>query len=75
MATATSQLSGSGNQQIWLSLTYAGYNQAGNYSNWNWELRYYGNGWGSWGGTLNWRLSTSASAMASSGSITTRTAD
>lgn len=58
MADAFGNLSGSGPQQVWLSLNYAGYDQAGNFSYWDWEVRYYGHGYGSWGsGPHSWSLS------------------
>lgn len=57
MASKFGNLDGSGPQQIWLSLKYRSYNQAGNYSTWDYEVRYYGNGWGSWtNATQTWRL-------------------
>ncbi|QGZ16725.1 minor tail protein [Microbacterium phage Dewdrop] len=57
MASNIAALNGSGNQQIYIALSYVSYNQAGNYSTWAWELRYYGNGYGSWGTTIYWSLS------------------
>lgn len=57
MGSAFAPLDGSGNQQIWLNFYYVSYSQAGNYSTWYYEVRYYGNGWGSWGFTCSWSLS------------------
>ena len=48
MADAFAPLNGSGNQQVYVVATYTGYDQAGNYSTYRGEVRYYGNGWGSW---------------------------
>lgn len=66
MASAFGNLSGSGNQQVWLNFYYISYNQAGNYSTWGYELRYYGNGWGSWSGST-WWWSLSGFAVSSGG--------
>lgn len=58
MASAFGNLNGSGPQRVWVMLEYVDYNQAGNYSRWDWEVRYYGEGYGSWsGGTQSWSLS------------------
>lgn len=46
MASAFGDLNGSGNQQIYVAAGFAG--QSGNSSIYNAEVRYYGNGWGSW---------------------------
>ncbi|WP_262002232.1 fibronectin type III domain-containing protein [Microbacterium sp. Mcb102] len=48
MASDFGDLNGSGNQQIYVAVSYVGPNQAGNYSTYRGEVRYYGNGWGSW---------------------------
>lgn len=58
MASKRASLNGSGNQEIWLDLHYVSYSAAGNYSTWSYEVRYYGNGWGSWtNATQNWSVS------------------
>lgn len=58
MASAFGNLNGSGPQRVWVMLEYVNYDQAGNYSRWDWEVRYYGEGYGSWtGGTQSWSLS------------------
>lgn len=57
MGSAFAPLNGSGPQRIYLNCYYVSYNQAGNYSTWYWELRYYGDGYGSWGsGPYYWGL-------------------
>lgn len=57
MASNTAALSGSGNQQIYVALSYGGMDQPNNRTLWYWEVRYYGNGYGSWGTTIYWTLS------------------
>lgn len=55
MVSAFGNLNGSGNQQVWVNITRTGQNIAGNYSSYSAEVRYYGNGWGSWSGsTWSW---------------------
>ena len=41
-------LNGSGPQQVYVGASYIAYDQAGNYSTYWGEVRYYGNGYGSW---------------------------
>lgn len=58
MASGFGNLSGSGPQQVWANVAYQSYNQAGNYSTWYYEVRYYGNGYGSWtNSTQSWSIS------------------
>lgn len=55
MVSAAAPLSGSGPQQVWIDHRRVGQDQAGNFSQFYVEVRYYGNGYGSWtGGTLYW---------------------
>ena len=53
MASAYGSLNGSGNQQVWVYISRQSQNTAGNYSRYYGEVRYYGNGWGSWSGQAN----------------------
>ena len=48
MVSAFGDLNGSGNQQVWVETHLSSQSQGGNYSQYYGELRYYGNGWGSW---------------------------
>jgi hypothetical protein len=48
MVSAFGDLNGSGNQQVWVETHLSSQNQGGNYSQFYGEIRYYGNGWGSW---------------------------
>lgn len=51
-------LNGSGNQQVWVNIWLKGQDQAGNYSRFGAQIRYYGNGYGSWTGSpLYWSIS------------------
>lgn len=60
MVDASAPLSGSGPQQVWVQHRRVGQNQAGNYSQFYVEVRYYGNGNGSWtNGTLYWSADVS----------------
>lgn len=48
MVEAFGDLNGSGNQQIWIHVHRDSQNIDGNYSTYYGEVRYYGNGYGSW---------------------------
>jgi hypothetical protein len=68
MVSAFGDLNGSGNQQVWVETHLSSQNAGGNYSQYYGELRYYGNGWGSWtGGTQYW--STDFGGYAPSGTF------
>ena len=55
MPSAFGDLNGSGNQQVWVNIARTSQNIAGNYSTYSAEIRYYGNGYGSWSGsTFSW---------------------
>ncbi|QOP64784.1 minor tail protein [Microbacterium phage DelaGarza] len=57
MVSGFGDLNGSGPQQIWVDHRRVGQDQAGNFSQFYVEVRYYGNGYGSWtGGTLYWSV-------------------
>jgi len=48
MGSASAALNGSGNQQVWVYTALSSQDINGNYSQYYGEVRYYGNGWGSW---------------------------
>lgn len=48
MVDASGDLSGGGPQQVWIQHRRVSQDQAGNYSTFYVEVRYYGNGYGSW---------------------------
>lgn len=55
MVSGSADLSGSGPQQVWMDHRRVGQDAAGNFTRFYVEVRYYGNGYGSWtGGTLYW---------------------
>lgn len=54
MPSAFGDLNGSGNQQVWVNVARTGQNIAGNYSSYTAEIRYYGNGYGSWSGATQY---------------------
>lgn len=57
MGSARAALSGYGPCEVYGNVYYVSYDQAGNYSTWYWEIRYYGNGGGQWtNGTLYWSV-------------------
>jgi len=63
MGSARAPLSGYGPCEVYGNVYYVSYNQAGNYSTWYWEIRYYGNGGGQWtNGTCYWSVGGFASA-------------
>ena len=62
-------LNGSGNQQIWLDLKYISSDIPNNRTRWYAELRYYGNGWGSWGNSGTWSVGGFIPAVSGSWSI------
>ncbi|UVK61358.1 minor tail protein [Microbacterium phage Gingerbug] len=60
MVDASAPLSGPGPQAVWVQHRRVGQDQGGNYSQFYVEVRYYGNGYGSWtGGTLYWSADVS----------------
>ncbi|QLF82709.1 minor tail protein [Microbacterium phage Cicada] len=60
MVDASADLSGPGPQAVWIQHRRVGQDQAGNFSQFYVEVRYYGNGYGSWtGGTLYWSADVS----------------
>lgn len=66
MGSGFGNLDGGGPQQVWVNVYYVSYSQAGNYSTWYWEIRYYGNGYGTWtGGNVYWSISGFAAAEGS----------
>ncbi|WZB38574.1 minor tail protein [Microbacterium phage Jera] len=70
MVDAYADLSGSGNQGVWIQHRRVGQDQAGNFSQFYVEVRYYGNGYGSWtGGTLYWSADVSGWSISGSFSI------
>lgn len=70
MGSAFAPLNGSGPQRIWLTCYWVSNSTATNKSTWYWELRYYGEGYGSWGsGTNTWGLSGFAGAGPNNWSI------
>ncbi|QWY83813.1 minor tail protein [Microbacterium phage PermaG] len=70
MVDAAADLSGSGPQAVWVQHRRVGQDQAGNFSQFYVEVRYYGNGYGSWtGGTLYWSVDVSGWAQSGSFSI------
>lgn len=54
MPSAFGNLSGSGTQQVWVYAEWVSNNQGGNYSTYLCEVRYYGNGYGSWTGSTQY---------------------
>lgn len=50
MAAEIASLNGSGPQRIWLKFEYSSQSKADNYSTFYYEVRYYGEGYGSWSG-------------------------
>lgn len=72
MVSSFGNLNGSGNQQVWVYVARTG--QSGRQSHYNYEVRYYGNGYGSWGsGPGSW--SFSCPYASSSGSWTISSGD
>lgn len=64
MTSGFGSLNGSGNQQVWANLVYVSSDIPNNRTRWRIEVRYYGNGWGSWSGS-NWSWSVSGFVSAS----------
>lgn len=54
MPSAFGDLSGPGNQQIWIDVARTGQDWGANRTDYRGEVRYYGNGYGSWGGSWGW---------------------
>ncbi|WWV91853.1 minor tail protein [Microbacterium phage phiMiGM15] len=55
MSEGSADLSGSGNQRVWINCYRTGQNYDGNFTSYYGEVRYYGNGYGSWTeSTLYW---------------------
>lgn len=70
MVDASAPLSGSGPQEVWVRHHRVGQDQAGNFSQFYVEVRYYGNGWGSWtNSTLFWSAHVSGWSVAGSFTI------
>src|SRR5690349_19249938 len=66
MASAFGSLNGSGPQQVWAELRYIDYDTATRKSTWLVQLRYYGNGYGSWSGsTWSWSITGGVSKSGS----------
>lgn len=56
MVSGFGNLSGSGPQQVWLNVDYASKNDSTMKATFNYELRYYGNGYGSFGNSGAWSV-------------------
>lgn len=70
MTSDFTDLSGGGSQQVWLSVTRTSQSITNNTSTYSYELRYYGNGYGSWtGSTLYWSVDFSG-GQTNTGSFT-----
>ncbi|QJD50001.1 minor tail protein [Microbacterium phage Rasovi] len=70
MVDAAADLSGSGPQAVWVQHRRVGQDQAGNFSQFYVEVRYYGNGYGSWtAGTLYWSVDVSGWSQSGAFSI------
>ena len=54
MPSAFGDLNGNGNQQIWIDVARTGQDWGANRTDYRGEVRYYGNGYGSWGGNWGW---------------------
>lgn len=64
MPSAFGNLNGSGPQQVWLNVSLSSQSIPGNYSDYLVEVRYYGNGYGSWSGsTQSWSANIGGSSL------------
>jgi len=54
MPSAFGDLNGNGPQQVWIDVARIGQDWGANRTDYRGEVRYYGNGWGSWGGDWGW---------------------
>lgn len=54
MPSAFGDLNGNGPQQIWIDVARTGQDWGANRTDYRAEVRYYGNGYGSWGGDWGW---------------------
>jgi hypothetical protein len=69
MVAARAPLNGSGPQEVWINFYRASQSMGGNYTTFGYEIRYYGNGWGSWSGSTQY-WSASIAGISRSGSFT-----
>jgi hypothetical protein len=58
MVSGYGSLNGSGPQQVWTSNTRTSQSTTNNTSTFSYEVRYYGNGYGSWGNSGSWSFTT-----------------
>ncbi len=54
MPSAFGDLNGNGPQQVWIDVARTGQDWGANRTDYRAEVRYYGNGYGSWGGDWGW---------------------
>lgn len=74
MVSGYGSLNGTGPQQVWTSNTRTSQSSTNNTSTFSYEVRYYGNGYGSWGNSGSWSF-TAGSAFYTDGTFSISQAD